>query len=182
MQRPSPIFLLKFIIVCLLVGCANRQEVNIEFDVPVSERSAFLMVFLGHRAHYVKKMMFRNVDTGLDYVIEVRDREFELLMLPVPPGSYYLRRMDSVFVNAMSRRFEQPKDLLEFDGGNVYYLGDINYRYNAVFVDFSKEAVEMAKKSNPILFSEGRKFFVFNHLFGNYSVSSVKFPAPSGLR
>ncbi len=164
------------------VGCTSHQEINMESDVSVSEDSAFIMIFLGHRAHYVKKLLFHNVDTGLDYSIDVDGREFELLTLPVPPGSYYLRRMDSVFVNAMSRRFEKPKDMLEFGKGNVYYLGDLNYRYNAVFVDFSKETLALAKESNPVLFSNGREFFVLNHLFGHHSIASTKFLVPSGRR
>lgn len=157
----------------LFSACSQIPRMNIEELALQGPASSHFVLKLSENAGYLETLVFHNVNENQDYEIAVNRRQGKVLLLSVPPGEYYLRRLDTVFEDLLSVRFPKPEELLEFKQGNVYYLGDISWINWKARVDFSKEALMQAKAENASVFKDDN-VFVLNHLFGDSLTASVK--------
>ncbi len=155
-------------------SCATTTVSNLEDYSPTeTENAAHVVLKLDKGSHYVKKLVFRHIANNTDYELLLKRREGNTLVLPIPAGDYYLRRLDTNFEDKMSVHFPKPKHLLSMETGKVHYLGDLSWKDDKVFVNFSKEAVLQAMNENKALF-DAATLVVYNHLFGHASIASVE--------
>mgnify|MGYP003648481641 CR=1 FL=1 len=162
-----------------LMGCAQTQTLDIENVASSLDEQAYLILNLDQNSNLINKIALHNIEQNIDYELVIENRTGTSLVLSVPAGSYYLRKVTTQYQDAMAIRLSEPPQPLTFKEDNLYYLGNISLDINKLYVNFTKEAIGIAMKRNPEAF-KGRELFVFNHLLGDSKTASLKIPRVPG--
>ncbi len=167
-----------YLLSILVIGCSNIPTQNIENIAQNSEQTAYLTLKLDQNSHLISKITLHHVEKNIDYELSVGGRTGTSLVLPIPMGNYYLRKVTTQYQDALAIRLSKPSKLMTFKENNIYYIGDISLDLHKLYVNFSKAAVGLAMKTHPEIFKD-RQLFVYNHLLGNSSTASLKLPRVS---